>query len=98
MTVIANEKTEATPVDLSVHHISNRERFTTSFRRNRTAQVGLVIVVLLIIGAILAPVIAPYDPLQPDYTAVQAAPSSAHLLGTDELGRDLFSRLLWGAR
>lgn len=99
MTTTANNTpAEVAPVELAVHHISNRERFINSFRRNRTALVGLLIVILLVVAAILAPVIAPYDPLQPDYTAVQAAPSGDHLLGTDELGRDLLSRLLWGAR
>ncbi len=86
------------PVDLGVRHISNWERFVASFRRNRIALLGLVIVVLMALGAIFAPVLAPYDPLEPDYTAIQSPPSPAHPLGTDELGRDLLSRLLYGAR
>jgi peptide/nickel transport system permease protein len=98
MTTSARSSTQAAPIDLEVRHISNRERFIASFRRNRIAQIGLIIVILLALSAIFAPVIAPYDPLAPDYTAIQAAPSPAHLLGTDELGRDLFSRLLFGAR
>ena len=86
------------PLDLGVRHISNWERFVASFRRNRIALLGLVIVVLMALGAIFAPVLAPYDPLEPDYTAIQSPPSPAHPLGTDELGRDLLSRLLYGAR
>ena len=52
----------------------------------------------MIIGALLADVIAPYDPITPNYTARLAAPGAQFLLGSDELGRDIFSRLLYGAR
>jgi peptide/nickel transport system permease protein len=60
--------------------------------------IGLAIVVTLSLAALLAPVIAPYDPIVPDYGARLQPPGRAHLLGTDELGRDIFSRLLYGAR
>jgi peptide/nickel transport system permease protein len=63
-----------------------------------TALFGLVVVVLLITLAILAPLIAPYDPTKQSWTLVRKAPSWAHWLGTDETGRDLLSRILWGAR
>jgi peptide/nickel transport system permease protein len=53
---------------------------------------------LLIAIGILAPLIAPYDPIKQDYVNVMAPISSAHWLGTDDLGRDVLSRLLWGAR
>ena len=59
--------------------------------------VGLVVVVAWLVVALLAPLMAPYDPLAQGQHLYQA-PSSAHLLGTDELGRDVFSRVLWGAR
>jgi hypothetical protein len=98
MTAIANSTEGAAPVDLGVRHISNRERFLQAFRQNRIAQVGLLIVILMAISAILAPAIAPYDPIAPDYTAVLSPPSAAHWLGTDELGRDILTRLLYGAR
>jgi peptide/nickel transport system permease protein len=48
--------------------------------------------------AILAPWLAPYDPLGTSWSAVRAAPSAAHLFGADELGRDVLSRIIWGAR
>ena len=48
--------------------------------------------------AVTAPLLAPYDPLANDWNAVLQAPSMAHPLGTDELGRDVLSRLLWGAQ
>ncbi|HEY8447903.1 MAG TPA: ABC transporter permease [Thermomicrobiales bacterium] len=55
---------------------------------------------MLLIAAVaaLAPIIAPYDPLAGDYTAIRQSPSSAHLLGTDDLGRDVLSRIIYGAR
>jgi len=77
---------------------SNRSRFWSSFRRNRIAILGLVIVSLMGFGAIFADFIAPYDPIEPHYSDRLVAPSVAYPLGTDELGRDIFSRLLYGAR
>jgi ABC-type dipeptide/oligopeptide/nickel transport system permease subunit len=66
--------------------------------RHRLAGVGLVIIAVLIIIAMFAPVLAPYSPFQQDLYHVLAPPSRLHLLGTDNLGRDLLSRLLYGAR
>ena len=66
--------------------------------RDRTAVAGLVVVVLLGGAALLAPWIAPQDPNVADVVHKLAAPSREHLLGTDELGRDVLSRLLHGAR
>lgn len=59
---------------------------------------GLVVVVLLVIIAVAAPVLAPYDPNFQDYTAVLQPPSGAHPFGTDNLGRDIFSRIVFGAQ
>ena len=66
--------------------------------KNRTAMIGLVIVTVEILLAIFANFIAPYDPNAIDVLTGAQAPSAAHLLGTDELGRDILSRLLHGAR
>jgi peptide/nickel transport system permease protein len=66
--------------------------------RHRLAVVGLVIIAALIVVAIFAPVLAPYNPNQQDLYRVLAPPSRIHLLGTDNLGRDLLSRLIYGAR
>jgi peptide/nickel transport system permease protein len=68
------------------------------FARRRAAVVGAVYLVLLVAGALLAPVVAPYDPIKQDLARMLTAPSSAHLLGTDDLGRDVLTRLLYGAR
>ena len=67
-------------------------------RANTTFLVSVGIVAVMTLAAILAPLIAPYPPDQVDLGAVHAGPSAAHWLGTDALGRDLLSRLLWGAR
>lgn len=67
-------------------------------RMPKKVWVGLVIVALYGLVALLAPVVAPYDPLAIDTANRLASPDSAHLLGTDELGRDIFSRLLYASR
>jgi peptide/nickel transport system permease protein len=59
---------------------------------------GLAVVVFFVLIAVFAPWIAPYDPLATSWSAVRAAPSSANLFGADELGRDVLSRIIWGAR
>lgn len=66
--------------------------------RNRIALVGLIIVVAIIVTAAFAPQIAPHDPYERDIRNRIAPPSAAHLMGTDELGRDTLSRVIYGAR
>jgi peptide/nickel transport system permease protein len=68
------------------------------FPRHRAAMVGLVCLVLICLAAALAPLIAPYDPVQIKLSAKLKPPSFEHLLGTDHFGRDVFSRLLYGGR
>jgi peptide/nickel transport system permease protein len=68
------------------------------FSRNKLSVTGAIIVLALITTSLLAPVIAPYDPTSIDVYNVLSPPSRAHLLGTDELGRDLLSRIIWGSR
>src|SRR5258708_32858240 len=67
-------------------------------KRRKGAVVALVIVVLLIVLAVLAPWVSPYDPPATSFATVRKAPSWAHWLGTDEVGRDVLSRVIWGAR
>jgi peptide/nickel transport system permease protein len=59
---------------------------------------ALLLILLFVAVAILAPVIAPYDPVAQDRRAILEAPGPGHILGTDEIGRDIFSRILYGAR
>ncbi len=66
--------------------------------RNKPAMLGLVVVVLLVFTGIMAPYIAPYSYSEQDLNHVLQAPSPQHLLGTDELGRDMLTRLIYGAR
>ncbi|MDR0434078.1 MAG: ABC transporter permease [Gracilibacteraceae bacterium] len=67
-------------------------------RRNRLFTAGLVLCAFWVLIALLAPLITPYDPLAQDMTARFQKPSSAHLCGTDSLGRDILSRVLAGSR
>ena len=60
--------------------------------------IGLVLVGLVLVAATLGPVLSPYAPDAPDFLATLAAPSATHWLGTDDLGRDVLARILWGAR
>ena len=68
------------------------------FRRHKLALLGGGVIVVLTLAAILAPLIAPYDPNYGDFAAFNAAPGAAHWLGTDFGGRDMLSRLLYGGR
>lgn len=67
-------------------------------RRNKLSMVGMSIVLILILVAIFAPVLAPYDPTEIDPANRLAWPSKEHLLGTDNFGRDLLSRIIYGGR
>ncbi|MGQ5717535.1 nickel transporter permease [Hyphomicrobiales bacterium] len=73
-------------------------RTLQKFLSNRAAVLGAILVGFFALLAILAPLIAGYDPLQTSFTAIRKPPSALHWLGTDELGRDLFSRMAYGAR
>jgi ABC-type dipeptide/oligopeptide/nickel transport system permease subunit len=66
--------------------------------RHRLSRAGLVIIAVLCVVAIFAPVLAPYGPYDQDLYHVLVPPNAMHWLGTDNLGRDLFSRLLYGTR
>jgi peptide/nickel transport system permease protein len=68
------------------------------FRRNRAAVIGAAILIVVTMAAIAAPWLAPHDPLAVDLGRNFAGPSRTHLLGTDQLGRDTLSRLLYGGR
>ncbi|MFO1539658.1 MAG: oligopeptide ABC transporter permease [Chloroflexota bacterium] len=68
------------------------------FLRHRLALIGFAILAVLVVLAVLAPWIAPYDPTKLDLRALKQPPSPAHLFGTDTVGYDVFSRFVWGAR
>jgi peptide/nickel transport system permease protein len=72
--------------------------FWQRFLKNKMALAGSTIVVAFFAVSLLAPLIAPYDPGAIDLKLVLMPPSAAHLLGTDQLGRDVLSRMIWGAK
>jgi peptide/nickel transport system permease protein len=74
------------------------ERALRRLARRRGAMLGLALVAFFIAMAIFAPWISPHDPLAASWTAVRKAPGAAHLFGTDEIGRDVLARVIWGAR
>ena len=78
--------------------VSNARRFIRVFMGRKIVMFGMVVIGLLTFVAIFAPWIAPYDPNEPSLTNTLASPSSAHLLGTDQLGRDTLSRIIYGSR
>lgn len=75
-----------------------RRRGLRLVARSRSIIVGLVIVTVFILAALFAPLVAPYDPLEQDLVNRSRPPSAAHLLGTDRLGRDMLSRIVYGSR
>src|SRR5262249_41582514 len=66
--------------------------------RRKSAVLGLVIIALFVLAAVFAPLITHYDPAQQSWTSIRKPPSLEHWFGTDESGRDLFSRVVYGAR
>ncbi len=95
---MAKTKTAAPRLDEQNKRRSQLHEVWRRFRRNHLAMLGLVIAGLLVLVALLAPVLAPYDPNLIDPINRLQMPSSAHLLGTDNFGRDLLSRLIYGTR
>lgn len=73
------------------------ENIIKGFKENKAFRITSLLVFLLILITVLAPVIAPYNPLEAVMRDANAAPSAAHLFGTDKLGRDVLSRILYGA-
>jgi ABC-type dipeptide/oligopeptide/nickel transport system permease subunit len=78
--------------------VRERRRAWHLLLRNRMALSGAAVVLVWVVVALLAPVIAPYDPIDQEVRQRLQGPSAAHLLGVDELGRDVFSRVLYGGR
>lgn len=72
--------------------------FRQRLLRHKAGNIGLAVLVALVFMALAAPYIAPYNPVDTNLAAIRQPPQAGHLLGTDELGRDVFSRLFYGAR
>jgi len=67
-------------------------------RRNRMAMAGVAILFLFLLGAIFAPLLTSFDPTKPNFGNAFQQPSATHIFGTDELGRDVFARILYGSQ
>ena len=85
---------DARPLEAPSQWTRARERFL----RSKTGVLGAVLLLLFGLGALFAGQVSPYDPIHQDFRIERASPSAAHLMGTDEFGRDVFSRVVWGAR
>ncbi|MGD1117899.1 MAG: ABC transporter permease [Dehalococcoidales bacterium] len=90
------------PVSLSFSEapprVSELRRFTRVFFGRKLVLFGLIIILITVIAAVFAPLLAPYDPYKPDLDNTLLSPNWHHLLGTDAIGRDTLSRLIFGAR
>lgn len=92
------EETRIATVPSKTRHISNWKRVVRRLLLNRGARVGLVILCVMIIMALFAPLIAPYDPAIQSMDTLLKPPTWKHIMGTDDLGRDVFSRVVFGSR
>ncbi|HTY81596.1 MAG TPA: ABC transporter permease [Dehalococcoidales bacterium] len=78
--------------------VTEFQRFRRVFFDRKVVIFGFVVILLLIVTAIFAPLLAPYNPYNQDLSVVSARPSAQHILGTDEIGRDVLSRVIYGTR
>lgn len=95
---MSKDATTSIGVETRTRHLRRIWEGVSIVFASRTAMIGLAIVLFWVIVAVFAPFLTPYTPLEQDWKAPNQGPSSAHILGTDELGRDLWSRLIYGAR
>ncbi|MFG6593540.1 ABC transporter permease [Sulfitobacter sp. 1A13368] len=98
MTTARNWLLDDSPASKLQANMGNAYRMLMQLLRNPLAVVGAVILLMLILAALFAPWIAPQNPLGQNLDARLLPPSAAHWMGTDELGRDIFSRVIYGAR
>ncbi|MDQ0512884.1 ABC transporter permease [Ancylobacter amanitiformis] len=89
---------DETPTSRLQARLGRHARVALALTRNPLAVIGLIIVALLLVSALAAPLIATYDPVAQDLARRLLPPSAAHWMGTDELGRDIWSRTVFGSR
>jgi peptide/nickel transport system permease protein len=95
---MAKESIISTRFEEANPRMSEMRRLAVVFFRRKLVIAGLVIIFILVITAIFAPLIAPYDPYKQDISQALLQPGKAHLLGTDVVGRDTLSRVIYGSR
>lgn len=93
--IISYEQSEEAEL---VEFNSTWDNIVNTFKKNPLAMTGVVVILIIVLAAILAPLICPYDPYTQDLRNALAKPSAEHILGTDTYGRDLFTRIVYGAR
>jgi peptide/nickel transport system permease protein len=99
MTITVPNRAAAGPVDEALDRKRSLLDVSLHFvKRQPLGTIGLLIVVVMFLAGALAPWISPFDPEENDFNAMMEAPSLVHWLGTDQFGRDIFSRLVFGAR
>ena len=90
------------PVDLAAGKKGGRPSFWAEIwkrmRRNTGSNIGLIVIAFLVVVSFGAPLIAPYDPYKVDFAHVREAPSWQHLMGTDMVGRDILTRMMYGGQ
>ncbi|GAC1601706.1 MAG: ABC transporter permease [Ramlibacter sp.] len=87
-----------TPAAFPIRQAGPWQRAWRRLRRRRAALFGLVVVLLFVLLALFAPWIAPQDPIAASWSAIRKAPGAEHWFGTDDIGRDVLSRVIWGTR
>jgi len=95
---VLSRATRGRPGDLTLGWPRRALRFLKQVLATRLAGAGLTILGLVCVAALCSPLLAPYDPNEQDYLALTQGPGGAHWLGTDDLGRDVLSRLIYGSR
>jgi peptide/nickel transport system permease protein len=96
--VTASLASAAPPVEAAFAVESPGRRALRRLAKRRAAMAALAVILLIVLIAVLAPYIAPFDPAKQSWSAVRKAPSALNWLGTDEVGRDILSRIIYGAR
>lgn len=89
---------DGTAIALPAHTDKSRWHFLSTLRRSGLVMIGLGVCIFVVVIAVIAPFIAPADPFEQDFTQRALGPSSQHWFGTDEFGRDILSRVLYGSR
>jgi peptide/nickel transport system permease protein len=85
-------------LQIAPQHVRSGNRAWRKLKANKSAVVGLVIIISFVTLAVIAPLLPIADPMATSWSAIRKAPSAAHWLGTDDIGRDILSRMIWGAR